>query len=269
MASVRAMKRDRPETDAGRRSEAQSARPDRLRFSLARDAFLLDVDGTILDIAPTPEAVRLPASLRETLARLQRDAAVALVSGRAVAALDTLFAPLVLPAIGAHGAEWRPQMEGPVESRRPTLAEEVKRAFRESIADLPRVRIEDKAYTIAFHYRSAPERKNDLENRLKRIVASFPELKLLHGKSVIELKARDFDKGEAILDLMRTPAFADRRPVFLGDDTTDEDAFAAVRELGGVGISVGRPMPDTELMLPNPRAARLWLAALVAGSASI
>lgn len=265
------MKRDRVDTGDEKPSAAQPGRPDRQRFSLARHAFLLDVDGTILDIAPTPEAVRVPSLLRETLARLQRETAgaLALVSGRDIAALDGLFAPLVLSAIGAHGAEWRPQIEGPVVSRRPALAGEIRRAFRESVADLPRIRIEDKAYTIAFHYRSAPELKKHLEDRLRRVVASFPELRLLHGKSVIEVKARDFDKGEAILDLMRAPTFSHRRPVFLGDDTTDEDAFSAVRELGGIGISVGRPMPDTELMLPNPHAARLWLAALVAQSASV
>jgi trehalose 6-phosphate phosphatase len=222
------------------------------------------VDGTILDIAPTPEAVRVPATLVSTLGRLQRQTAgaVALVSGREIATLDRLFAPLVLAAIGCHGAEWRPGSDRPIGVRRSPLTGEIRRMSREIVVDQPRIRIEDKGYTIAFHYRGAPERKALLEERLRRLVASSPELDLLYGKSVIELKARDFDKGEAISELMQCSTFAHRRAVFLGDDTTDQDAFAVVRELGGIGISVGRWFPDAELMLPNPRAARLWLARL-------
>ena len=263
------MKPDSSETPDERPSAAVRMGPGRHGFSLSRDAFLLDVDGTILDIAPTPEAVRVPPSLRATLMLLQRETggAVALVSGREIAVLDRLFAPLVLAAIGSHGAEWRPDPEGPAEGRRARLDERIKLAAMELVGDLPRVRIEDKGYTVAFHYRSAPELKAVLEGRLRSLTAQFAELRLLQGKCVVELKANDFDKGEAIRELMLTPNFVHRRPVFLGDDTTDEDAFAAARDLGGIGISVGRPMPDTELMLLNPRAARLWLARLVSDPA--
>ena len=263
------MKRERDDAHDDRLSAAEPVGPRRHGFSLSRDAFLLDVDGTILDIAPTPEAVRVPPSLRETLLLLQRETggAMALVSGREIAALDRLFAPLILAAIGSHGAEWRPDPDRPAEGRRARLDERIKRASMELVRDLPRVRIEDKGYTIAFHYRNAPECKTILEERLRRLATASPELRLLHGKCVVELKASDFDKGEAIQALMRTANFAHRRPIFLGDDRTDEDAFAAARDLGGIGISVGRPMPDTELMLSNPRAARLWLARLVGKSA--
>ncbi|MGH6877925.1 MAG: trehalose-phosphatase [Rhizomicrobium sp.] len=240
------------------------------KFSLAADAFLLDVDGTILDIAPTPEAVRVPASLGRTLARLQQETggATALISGRELATLDRLFAPLTLAAVGCHGAEWRTHAGAAIERRAQPLDDDVKRAFLAAVAGEPEIRIDDKGYTLAFHYRRVPKRGPELEARLVRCLEPYSsELRLLHGKRVFDIKPRSFDKGEVIRALMQRPPFAGRRPVFLGDDTTDEDAFAVVSELGGIGISVGRRMADAQLMLSNPRAARQWLAAL-AGAAT-
>jgi trehalose 6-phosphate phosphatase len=236
-------------------------------FPLDTDAFLLDVDGTIIDIAPTPEGVHVSESLRHTLARLQSETsgAIALVSGRELATLDSLFAPLALAGFGCHGAEWRIQPNEPIAIRSPPLSPEVKQAFLSAIDDAWRIRIEDKRYTLAFHYRRAPELGPALEAQLDRaILPHASELRLLHGKLVLEVKPRGFDKGEAICALMKHQPFKGRRPVFLGDDTTDQDAFTAVRGLKGVGISVGRPMADAEYMLPDPQAARDWLAAVAA-----
>ena len=241
--------------------------PDVSEFSLTRDALLLDVDGTLLDIAPTPESVDVPATLKATLTILHQSAggAVALVSGRPLAGIDQLFAPLSLAAIGCHGAEWRKRRDGNVELRAPALADAIKKTFLEAVRDMPEIRIEDKEYTLAFHYRGAPERKSVLQLRLAALVAPHAaDLCLLHGKSVFEIKPCAFDKGEAIAALMRLPPFAGRRPVFMGDDHTDEFAFTVVRRLGGIGISVGRRMPDAERMLPAPRAVRSWLAQLAA-----
>ena len=231
-------------------------------FSPRSDAFLLDVDGTIIDIAPTPEAVHVPETLKQTLGRLQEETrgATALVSGRKVAALDSLFAPLSLSAVGCHGAEWRVQPGRPIEVRSPPLTQDVKQAFLAAVTPVTGIRIEDKAYTLAFHYRSAPELGPMLERRLEQALVPYKsDLRLLRGKLVLELKPKNFDKGEVILDLMQQAPFAGRRPVFLGDDTTDEDAFRAVRGLGGIGISVGLPMQDAAYMLPDPQAARDWL----------
>lgn len=239
-------------------------------FSLAGDAFLLDVDGTLLDIAITPEDVRVPASLHRTLALLitRSGGGVALVSGREIAALDRLFGPLALAIVGCHGAEWRPEPGGPIVARAQPLSDDIRRSVLDLVAAEPRIRVEDKRYTIAFHFRHAPDRGAALEERLRRYLAPCSgDLRLMRGKSVVEIKPLSFDKGEAIEALMRLPAFAGRRPVFFGDDTTDEDAFAAVRELHGVGISVGRNMPDAELKLPTPGAVRRLLASLVGNNA--
>jgi trehalose 6-phosphate phosphatase len=235
-------------------------------LSLTGDAFLLDVDGTILDIAVSPEDVRVPSSLHRTLVLLvaRSGGGVALVSGREITALDRLFGPLALTVVGCHGAEWRPEPGGPIVARAQPLSDDIRHSVLNLAAAEPRIRVEDKHYTIAFHYRHAPDRGAALEERLRRYLAPYAgELRLMRGKSVVEIKPLSFDKGEAIEALMQLPAFAGRRPVFFGDDTTDEDAFAAVRELHGVGISVGRNMPDAELMVPTPRVVRLLLARLV------
>ena len=239
--------------------------PQTSEVSLERDAFLLDIDGTLLDIAPTPESVRVPATLKATLAILQQSAggALALVSGRPLSAIDQLFAPLSLAAIGCHGAEWRKRASDNPELRAAPLNASVRNALLEAISDLSGIRIEDKGYTLAFHYRRAPEKKTVLEKRLAAQIAPFKsELCLLQGKAVFEVKPCAFDKGEAIAALMDVPPFAGRRPVFAGDDHTDEYALAVVRKMGGIGISVGRKLPDAERMLPAPYAVRSWLAHL-------
>jgi trehalose 6-phosphate phosphatase len=245
-----------------------SIAPEAGAFPLRTHAFLLDVDGTILDIAPTPEDVDVPESLKHALSRLkeQTAGATALVSGRAIDALDSLFAPVTLAAVGCHGAEWRTVAGGPVEIRAQPLPPEVKHALLAVLAATPQIRVEDKGYTLAFHYRRAPDLGPELEKRLTRAIASMgPQFRLLHGKLVIEVKSRSFDKGEAVRALMQRWPFAGRRPVFLGDDTTDRDAFGAMRALGGTGISVGRPMAGAQFMLPDPPAARKWLATIVSG----
>jgi trehalose 6-phosphate phosphatase len=249
----------------GSQSQYPPREPRAAAFSLDEQAFLLDVDGTILDIAQTPEEVIVPEAVKHTLARLQAKTggATALVSGRAITTLDALFAPLVLAAAGCHGGEWRLQPDRPIEHRSQPLHPEVRQILLSAIADTPQVRVEDKNYALAFHYRGAPKLGPVLEARLgAAILPRESKLRLLRGKFVLEVQPRGFDKGEVIHTLMRHAPFASRRPIFLGDDTTDEDAFAAVRELGGVGISVGQSMAHAEYMFPDPQAARDWLAAL-------
>lgn len=246
-------------------AQAVLAQPQVSEFSLARDAYLLDIDGTLLDIAATPESVHVPATLKATLATLQQsaDGALALVSGRPLSAIDELFAPLSLAAIGCHGAEWRKRAGDNSEFRAAPLGDGVRNALLAAVSDLSGIRVEDKSYTLAFHYRRAPEQKFALQRRLAtQIATSHPKLCLLHGKAVFEVKPCAFDKGEAVAALMNVPPFVGRRPVFAGDDHTDEYALAVIRRMGGVGVSVGRKLPDATRMLPAPYAVRSWLAHL-------
>jgi len=230
-------------------------------------AVLLDIDGTILDIAPTPAAVTVPASLRQTLARLSRatGGALALVSGRSLADIDLLFAPLRLPAIGGHGAEFRPSADGEMESEN---ARPLDGGMRDRLAELavaaPGVLVEDKGYSLAVHYRLAPEQEDRIKQAVAAIKADWPKepIEVLPGKAVVEIKPTGFHKGAAIRQLMRHKPFAGRRPIFVGDDTTDESAFAVMPEFDGLAFSVGRKARGTAHCFAAPSDVRRWLERL-------
>jgi trehalose 6-phosphate phosphatase len=230
-------------------------------------AVLLDIDGTILDIAPTPGEVIVPQSLRQTLTRLSRKTggALALVSGRSLGNIDGLFAPLRLPAIGGHGAEIRLSADEATESERAHVLDS---ALRERLAELavdaPGVLVEDKGYSMAVHYRLAPEQEGRVKEAVAAIKADWPKepIEVLPGKSVVEIKPASFHKGAAIRELMQHKPFAGRRPIFVGDDITDESAFAVMPEFDGMGFSVGRRAPGTAYCFAAPSDVRRWLERL-------
>jgi trehalose 6-phosphate phosphatase len=234
-------------------------------LDVARDALLLDIDGTLIDIAPTPEAVFVPETLKLHLGEVRKrlGGALALVSGRTLAAIDELFAPLKFAATGCHGAELRLDPGGQAMRSAPmlTIAE---RARLAEIAKLdPRIRLEDKHYTMAIHYRTAPELENTLFGTVHELVEKLnADLEVICGKDVIEIKVPGFNKGTGIKTIMQHPPFAGRRPIFLGDDTTDEDGFAVLPDIKGVGLSVGRLLPGAQKWVKSPRDVRHWLAQL-------
>jgi trehalose 6-phosphate phosphatase len=238
-------------------------------FDIRRDALLLDIDGTLLDIAPTPEAVIVPRRLTENIECLVKatSGAVAFVSGRTLEVIDRLFVPLRLPAIGCHGAEFRVRADGSVEQAA-VLSETLKRRIVEIANIAPGIVFEDKAYTFAVHFRQAPDAGSQVLRALleQRSALLGSDLQILAGKSVIEIKPRWFSKGTGISRLMRHPPFSDRVPVFLGDDTTDEDVFRVLPEFGGVGYAVGREIAGACCAFESPSDVRDWLAALAASS---
>lgn len=230
-------------------------------------AILLDVDGTLLDIAPRPDEVRVPNKLRAILQSLwsQLDGALAFISGRPLADIDRIFAPLKLPAVGGHGAELRPTVEsGVIDQLAQPLDPKLKKPLA-AVAKLgPGVIIEDKAYSMAIHYRLAPKLGGDVVRAVAAITEKYGahRVELLPGKSVIEIKQRGFDKGTALRQLMSYPCFAGRRPIFVGDDTTDDAAFAVLPEFSGVGLSVGGIVPGASFNFETPHDVRLWLEQL-------
>jgi trehalose 6-phosphate phosphatase len=235
-----------------------------LPLDLDRYAILLDVDGTIVDIAPTPDAVRAPQSLRRTLRRLleRTGGAIALVSGRPLESLDRIFAPLLLPAVGGHGAEMRPAVDETAH-RLPAKLDPALRRQILTIAKVgPGVMVEDKGYSMALHYRTAPEHEDAIKGAIAAIRGRLPSglIEVLPGKSVIEVKAAGFNKGTALRELMRYPNFAGRRPIFIGDDTTDEAAFAVMPEFRGVPICVGCEVAGIPNRFETPGDVRRWLA---------
>lgn len=242
-------------------------------FDIGRMALFLDVDGTLLDIAERPDAVTVPSGLVETLAaaRTRTGGALALISGRSIADIDRLFAPLRLPASGVHGAELRldPNGEAVAEAAGP-LPPTLWAELNEALADLPGTFAENKRYSYAVHYREAPWAEGTLRARLERLleVSPQPGITMLGAHAAFELKQPQFDKGHAIRKFLERSPFQGRMAVFIGDDETDEAGFAAVSSLGGQGLSVGEPRPGAEATFASPEAVRRWLAAFAAGGAS-
>jgi trehalose 6-phosphate phosphatase len=226
-------------------------------------AILLDVDGTLLDIAETPMDVVVPERLKRALAALSQetDGAVAFVSGRPLADLDHLFAPLRLAAVAGHGAELRLKDKKPIKQRAPVLDDHLRGKFRAIAEKLDGIVLEDKGYSLALHYRQAPEIGERLRHAIDDVCAGVPNglIEVLPGKDVIEIKPAAFNKGTGIRMLMTYPPFRGRRPLFIGDDVTDQAAFAALPEFDGLGFSVGHTMAGLAGSFAHPRDVRTWL----------
>lgn len=227
----------------------------------------LDIDGTLLDIAPSPYAVLVPQGLGATLSTLRNrlGGALALISGRALSSIDSLFQPMRLPAAGQHGAEIRSASGDVVRvwvspGSPYALRQEVGRV----VADLPGILIEPKSMGIAVHYRQVPEVSGELARRLTDVLRRRRGFHMMCGKFVFELKPRDANKARAIEVFMLHDPFVGRIPVFVGDDRADEDGFAAATRLGGHAVRVGTAqagMPG--FRLGSAREVRAWLERLV------
>lgn len=230
-----------------------------------QDALLFDLDGTLVDIAATPDQVIVPESLRPTLVRLSQrvGGALALITGRTIESLDRTMAPLKLPAIGCHGAQFRLDPHGAIASRAAELPDSVRVLFTDIPVREPGVEMEDKGYTIVFHYRAAPERGLSLLHLVRERMKRVPDdIEMMRGKATIEIKPRAFTKGKAVRTLMTLKPFLDRRPIYAGDDTTDEDVFVVLPRMRGVGISVSRRLKGADMCAPSPQALRDWLTAV-------
>src|SRR5436190_14829530 len=231
-------------------------------------AVLLDIDGTLLDLAPTPREVWVPPGLAKTLSRLlvRTNGALALVSGRSLNDIDLIFAPDQYPAVGGHGAEMRiePDSES-VDAHAPPLDKELKRRLA-AIAKLsPGILLEDKGYSLALHYRLAPHAEKAIYAAVSLIRADLPNapIEVMPGKCVCEIKHSGFNKASGVIELMTHEPFRGRRPIFIGDDVTDESVFAIMPDLGGLAFSVGRRAKGVVSHFDEPRDVREWLARLV------
>lgn len=230
-------------------------------------ALFLDVDGTLLEIAETPEAVSPDGTLATTLAVLldRLGGAVALVSGRPVSTLDQFFAPLRLPAAGLHGLERRDaagQTTRPVAA--PQALDDVRRAFGDFAAAHRGALIEDKGLTVALHYRRIPEAATEALRLADALIARLDGgLTAQKGKMVVEIRPEGPDKGSVIEAFMAEPPFAGRVPVFIGDDVTDEAGFAAVNRMGGYSIRVGGQEPTrARARIESVKDLLSWLDAM-------
>jgi trehalose 6-phosphate phosphatase len=234
------------------------------KLDLTRIALLLDVDGTLIDLAPSPFAVDVPQSLKQTLHTLSEKTALALVSGRPIRDLDKLFAPLELPAIGGHGAETRLRA-GDAPQRIADLDINLRRRLIAAVTCNPALEYEDKGYSVALHFRRAPEEEPRIVAHVDAALAAFPgeDAEVLPGKLMLEIKRRGISKGNAVRALMQRTPFAGRTPVFIGDDVTDESVFAVMPELGGMSFSVGREFAGVRHVFATPADVRHVLAHMV------
>jgi trehalose 6-phosphate phosphatase len=230
------------------------------------DGYFLDIDGTLAEITPEPSHARVDDDLRRELAaaRLATGGAVALVSGRSIADVDALFPGERYPVAGQHGSEWRTAVgelhrEGFSPERMAWLRAEVARV----VAARPGIVIEDKGGSIAFHYRRAPRLGPFVHRAVRRIAAATDgDVQVQVGKRVVELVPAGHDKGKAVETFLEAPPFVGRRPVFVGDDVTDEAAFATVNRIGGISVKVGNGPTIARYRLRSVPAVRAWLSKL-------
>jgi trehalose 6-phosphate phosphatase len=260
------MQEDAPSSESA--PSSAMAVSDELAGRLDQCAILLDIDGTLLDLAPTPREVWVPPGLARTLNGLiERTAgALALVSGRSLNDIDLIFAPQLFPAVGGHGAEMRISGDNEaVAIHAPPMDRELKRRLA-AIAKLsPGILLEDKGYSLALHYRLAPHAEKAIYAAVSLIRADLPNapIEVLPGKCVCEIKHSGFNKATGVMELMTHEPFRGRRPIFIGDDVTDEAVFAIMPDLHGLAFSVGRRATGVADHFDEPRDVREWLARLL------
>jgi trehalose 6-phosphate phosphatase len=237
-------------------------------LSLLEGASLfLDFDGTLVELVDRPDEVVADDSLRGLLDALNArlDGRLAVISGRSLAQLDAMLGPVAqaIALSGSHGCENRWQGISARPHRPPTLDTAAAR-LRPFAADYPGMLVEEKSFGVALHYRLCPEAE-DAAVAFAWQVARDLDLVLQGGKLMIEIRMPGGDKGVAVRRLMRRPIMRGTRPVFIGDDRTDEPAFEAAAELGGSGIFVGAPRETgATYLLPDPATTRAWLAGALA-----
>ena len=235
---------------------------------LSETAILLDIDGTLLDLAPTPREVWVPPGLAKTLNRLlsRTNGALALVSGRSLNDIDLIFAPEQFPAVGGHGAEMRITGDSEaVATHAPPMDKELKRRLAAIARLSPGILLEDKGYSLALHYRLAPHAEKAIYAAVSLIRADLPNapIEVLPGKCVCEIKHSGFTKATGVIELMTHEPFKGRRPLFIGDDVTDESVFGIMPDFDGLAFSVGRRAQGVAGHFDAPDDVRQFLAHLL------
>ncbi|WP_058911362.1 trehalose-phosphatase [Entomohabitans teleogrylli] len=229
-------------------------------------AFFFDFDGTLAELKPHPDQVALAENVRLLLQRLSEisNGALALVSGRSMVELDALTQPLRVALAGVHGAERRDARGQTHRTALPAaLMQQLREALSVALQALPGSLLEEKGSAFALHYRQAPQHERAIAALARRLVAQHPQLALQPGKCVVEIRPAGVSKGAAIEAFMHEAPFAGRKPVFLGDDLTDESGFLAVNRRQGVSVKVGPGDTDARWRLSDVSEVHRWLKSTV------
>ncbi len=228
-------------------------------------ALFLDIDGTLVEFAATPDEVVMPEEVRTTLQRLSEESegGVAIITGRPIPSADRLFKPVEFPIAGLHGGEFRIADTYellPV----PPLPEGWRQHAKAFAEAHPGVTYEEKRAGFGLHYRDAPELGTATDDAVRTMLLSGnPGYHLLRANMVAEVRPDGIDKGTAIRRFMETAAFEGRHPIFFGDDTTDDDGFRALQQIGGTAVVVGsRRPPEAQYFVKDPKTMRDLLANL-------
>jgi len=233
-------------------------------------AYFLDVDGTLIHIANTPQAILVEPALLNLIGELHRASggAMALVSGRAISDLQHHLGMCHLPMAGLHGLERRDSTGRLwIHAAPPSTKSAIKATLAPVLQKHPGLLLEDKGLTLALHYRQAPTLASYIHQLMQGLAARSGEnLELQRGKFVVELKPAGIDKGTAITEYLSESPFKDRRPVFIGDDQNDEHGFAAVNQAGGISIKVGKGPSCALFRLPDVAAVHHWLGKALKGT---
>ncbi len=237
-----------------------------------KTAFFFDFDGTLVELAPTPDGVLVSPELLALLRELRQltHGAVAIVSGRGIDSIDAFLGMPDLPVAGLHGAERR---DANGDTQRVGFNDErllhMEQVLAEVVRTHPGMLLEIKGAAVALHYRNAPECEPAARAATSRLAADYADAYVLQpGKMVYEIKPKDVDKGRALRAFLDEPPFAGRVPVFAGDDLTDEKGFSVVNEQGGVSIKVGAGTTIARSRVDSVEALLAWLASIVAAARS-
>ncbi|WP_245414946.1 trehalose-phosphatase [Aureimonas flava] len=228
----------------------------------ARHALFIDFDGTLVELVDRPEDVRISPEAVQRLGVLQRQCAgaFALLSGRRIADLDRFLSPLAFAAGGIHGLERREEPGGPiVPLAGPAGLDPIRLVLSVGVTEEPRLRLEDKGTSLVVHYRGHPELEGAAVELVQRSVADEPGFAVMKGDNIVEVHLGGMDKGKALSAFMTREPFVGRVPVYLGDDTTDEFGFAAVKALNGVSIKVGNGPSEADYRLSCVDSVHRWL----------
>ncbi|WP_153099852.1 trehalose-phosphatase [Paraburkholderia hayleyella] len=239
-------------------------------LSLRETAFFLDFDGTLVELASTPEGVQVQPEVVPLLQTLQRvtQGAVAIVTGRGIASIDAFLGLPDLPVAGLHGAERR---DANGDTHRTGFNDErlltMEQVLAEAVKAHPGMLLEIKGAALALHYRNAPACEPLARTLTQRLVADYPQAYGVQpGKMVYEIKPKNVDKGRALRAFLNELPFAGRTPVFAGDDLTDEKGFAVVNACGGWSIKVGAGETCARARVASVAALLAWLAQLAAAN---